>query len=202
MSNIDRVRDPLVSSYYDNTAMLDCAIAIDGFFDDIALLYAYKNWYDGEVVAGPSVKKYWVTIILKYDYKDMPEPNGAKVLCNLGCKVFYKKFKQKVGVPVVGPQDLDQRHRPKTTIEPCWLVKIVIPKKFIDNEELQGMDELDNDIDIDQVEETLNDGGGNSALVDNQQVEPAAPQGQPPQTGGMPAQPGNVPQPGMGGITQ
>ena len=122
----------------------------------------------------------------------------------MGCKVFYKQFKQRVGVSVVGPQDLDQRHRPKTTVEPCWIVKIVIPKKFIENEEIKGMDELDQEIDIDQVEETLNDGGENSAMEASQQVEPTQQsQGQQaPQVPGMPSMPGTLVSPGMGGITQ
>jgi hypothetical protein len=147
--------------------MLDCAMAAVAFLDDVASIFAYKNWYEGEVVAGPSVTKYWVTIVLKYDHKKMPEPIGAKVLTKLGCKVFYKQFKQKVEAKVVGPQDLDLRHRPKTVTEPCWLVKIVIPKKFIENEELKGVDDLDQEIDVDQIEEVLNAGGDNSALVNN-----------------------------------
>jgi len=167
MATVDTVRDPLINSYYDNSVMLDTAMSIDGFFEDICLLYAYKNWYDGEVVAGPSVKKYWVTIILKYDFKNMPEPKGAEVMTKLGCKVFYKKFKQKVETKVVGPQDLDHRHRPKTVVEPCWLIKIVIPKKFIENEELKDLDQLDQEVDVDQVEDTLNSGGENTALESN-----------------------------------
>src|SRR5579863_9476117 len=109
MADIDRVRDPLVNQYYDNSILLDTALAVDGFFEDIAMIYPYSGWFDGEVVAGPSVKRYWVTIVLKYDFKNMPDPAAAKILTKLGCKVFYKKFKQKVEVDVVGPQDLDTR---------------------------------------------------------------------------------------------
>jgi len=183
MATIDRVRDPLINEYYDNSAMLDCSLAIEGFLCEVVALYPYKNWFDGEVVAGPSVKKYWVTIILKYDYKKMPDPMGAAVLVKLGCKVFYKKAKQKVEVEVVGPQDLDQRHRPKMTVEPCWLIKIVIPKKFIENEELKGIDELDKDIDVDQVEDTMNSGDENSALKSNDEEL-----GQEPQENNTPTQ--------------
>lgn len=167
MANVDNLRDALISEYYDNSAMLDTALAVTAFLDDICSVFAYKNWYEGEVVAGPSVKKYWVTIVLKYDYKNMPEPAGAKVLSKLGCKVFYKKFKQKVEAKVTGPQDLDTRHRPKTVVEPCWLVKIVIPKKFVENEELKGIDDLDEEIDVDQIEEVLNNVGDNSAMINN-----------------------------------
>lgn len=171
MATVDNVRDPVVSQYYDNSTMLDVAIAIDGFFEEIACLYPYANWFDGEIIAGPEVKKYWVTLVLKYDYKMMPDPKGAKVLTKLGCKVFYKQFKQKVEVPVVSSNDLDQRHRPKTTVEPCWIVKIVIPKKFIENEDLKDMDSIDNEIDMNQVEETLNNGGENSAVISQPEAE-------------------------------
>lgn len=172
MATIDRVRDPIINQYYDNSVLLDTALAIDGFLEDVAMIYPYKNWYDGEIVAGPSVKRYWVTIILKYDYKNMPDPAGAKILTKLGCKVFYKKFKQKVEVDVVGPQDLDTRKRPKMTVEPCWLVKIVIPKKFIENEELKGMDQLDDEVDVDQIEDSLNAGSKNTATENNTNLAP------------------------------
>jgi hypothetical protein len=194
MATIDRVRDPIISQYYDNSVLLDTALSVDGFLEDVAMIYPYKNWFDGEIVAGPSVKRYWVTIILKYDYDEMPDPAAAKILTNLGCKVFYKKFKQKVEVDVKGPQDLDLRKRPKTTVEPCWLIKIVIPKKFIENEEIKGMDQLDDEVDVDQIEDSLNSGSKDTSKESGIEADtgPNPETGSPSTTVAAPGQAGNV----------
>jgi hypothetical protein len=192
MADLDTLRDPIINQYYDNSILLDTAMAVDGFFEDIAMIYPYANWYDGEVVAGPSVKRYWVTIVLKYDFKKMPDPAAAQILTKLGCKVFYKKFKQKVEVDVVGPQDLDKRKRPKMRVEPCWLVKVVIPKKFIENEELKGMDQLDDEVDVDQVEDSLNAGSKNTAKENTVGLNLESPETNAATTSAAPAQVGNV----------
>lgn len=183
---LDNVRNSpdIVSDYYSNTTLLDCALLVDAFFSDIAQLYAYPNWFKGEVVAGPFVKKYWVSIILKYPYGEMPDPEGGMVLINLGCKVFYKKAKQKVPVDVKGPQDLGKRHRPKEKIEPCWLIKIVIPKKFIDHENLTDLELIDKDVDVDDVEDTMNSGNDTVNQPQPQQEQPGGEEmpGGPPQS--------------------
>ena len=35
-------------------------------------IYTYKNWLEGEVVAGPEVGRYWVDITLMYPREQMP----------------------------------------------------------------------------------------------------------------------------------
>ena len=156
---LDAVRDSLVSAYYDNSQLLDTMLEIDGFLADIADIYSYPNWFEGEIIAGPSVKRYWVTIVLKYDYHKMPDPDGGLVLTRLGCKVLYKKFKQKVEVEVKNQSDLGARNRPKTKEEPCWLVKIIIPKKFLDDKKLKDIEVMnDAGIDAESVEDSINQG--------------------------------------------
>ncbi len=60
---------------------------------------------------------------------------------------------------------------------PPRILKIVIPKKFIENEELKGMDQLDKEIDVDQVEDTLNSGGDNSAMEGDANQNPPGQEG-------------------------
>lgn len=171
---LDNLRNELISSYYDNSVLLNTSLSVDKFFDEVAMLYVYPNWYDGEVIAGPSVKRYWVTMILKFDHKKMPDPDGGMVLVKLGCKVFYKKFKQKVEVEVKDKGDLDSRGRPKTKIEPCWLVKIVIPKKFLKDEKLDDL-ELDNeDVDVEDIQDSMNDGLHDASYAQNSEGDKIA----------------------------
>lgn len=151
----DLVRNSLINDYFDNSVLLDTALGIENFLSEVAGIYPYKNWYDGEIIAGPSVKRYWVTLILKYDYDKMPDPKGGMVLLKMGCKVYYKKFKKKVPVKVKTPNDLTQRGKAKLIEEPIWLVKLVIPRKFIDKKNIDELESIDDQIDIDQVESVL-----------------------------------------------
>ena len=166
---LDTVRSELVNAYYDNTAMLETCLNVVGFFEEVANIFPYPNWIEGEVVAGPSVKRYWVTIVLKYDYKKMPDPDGGLVLTRLGCKVLYKKFKQIVEVEVKSSSDLGERNRPKTTTEPCWLIKIVIPKHFLDDKKLKDLALIADEFDPDQIEDSLNKGLETSGVVNDQE---------------------------------
>ena len=152
----DNVRSDLVNAFYDNSPLLDISLQIDQFFEDVAFLYVYDNWFDGEIVAGPSVSKYWVSVILLFPYKKMPDPEGGKVLIKLGCKVFYKKFKKKVPVDVKSPGDLDARHRPKMQEEPVWLVKVIVPRKFLKDKTRNDLELLDDELEIEDVEDIVN----------------------------------------------
>lgn len=153
---VDALRNPQITEFYANSPTLDLSLQIDGFFEDIANLYVYPNWFKAEIVAGPYVKKYWVSVTLKFDETCMPDPDGGAVLVNLGCKVFYKKYHQKVSVDVRSAQDLGTRHRPKTELKKCWLVKVVIPRKFFTSEQFGDLELVDDTVDTDMIEASLN----------------------------------------------
>ena len=155
---LDNVRNNLINQFYDNSQTLDTMLLVEKFLADTAEIFCYPNWFNGELLAGPSVGRYWVTIVLKYDHNEMPDPDGGMVLAKLGCKVFYKRFKHKVKVDVKSSDDLDKRHRPKTKEEPIWLVKLIIPKKFLEDKKLKNLDMLDDELDVDQIANSLNAG--------------------------------------------
>ena len=52
-------------------------------------LYVYKNWEDGELVAGPKIKRHWV--ICSMWPQEQMSPMGGKRLLDYDCKVTYKK---------------------------------------------------------------------------------------------------------------
>ena len=54
-------------------------------------VYSYKNWFDGEVVDGPHLTRYWCEISLMYPYDRMPDPAGGERLLARDCKVSYKQ---------------------------------------------------------------------------------------------------------------
>lgn len=153
---VDALRNPQITEFYANSPILDLSIQIDGFFEDVAGLYVYPNWFKGEIVAGPYVKRYWVSVVLKFDEQTMPDPDGGAVLVNLGCKVFYKKYKERVSVKVKDPNDLDRRGRPKMETKKCWLVKVVIPRKYFEMKNFGNLELVDDDIDTEALENSIN----------------------------------------------
>ena len=58
-------------------------------------IYVFKNWKDGELVAGPDVRRYTVACMFMYPEKLMPDPRGAKRLLSVGCNIQFKKTRIK-----------------------------------------------------------------------------------------------------------
>ena len=116
-------------------------------------VYAYQNWDSGEIVEGPEVSKYWFTVTLMYPYKMMPDPDGALRLQKYGCKVTYKEDIFKVPVVITDRSDYDDPSLKTAKIKKhkVWLVKIVMPRRFID----EGLEEQYNamrDVGIDTTD--------------------------------------------------
>ena len=55
-----------------SASLLDILIEFDQFLDDLNV-YSYQNWFDGEVVDGPHLTRYWCEISLMYPYADEEE---------------------------------------------------------------------------------------------------------------------------------
>lgn len=101
-------------------------------FLDSSHLYAFKNWIDGVIWDGPNVKRYWVSVTLKYSYDKMPEPKGGMRLVNMGSYITYMLSTEKVPTTVDGPEDLDPiTRKPKVEEVDIWLIEICVPRRFI-----------------------------------------------------------------------
>jgi len=101
-------------------------------FLDSSHLYAFKNWIDGAVWDGPNVKRYWVSVTLKYPYEQMPEPIGGMRLVNMGAHITYTLSSEKIPMKVIGPEDLDPiTRKPKEEERDIWLIEICVPRRFI-----------------------------------------------------------------------
>ena len=95
-------------------------------------IYVFKNWDEGELVAGPVVNRYLVTCKFMWDAREAPDPEGARRLYDYGCKVIYSKNYILVPRQIKDPDD----YRPgtkkgKIDAHPIWLVTITMPKKLM-----------------------------------------------------------------------
>jgi hypothetical protein len=95
-------------------------------------MYVYKNWLDGELLAGPDVNRYTVTCKFMWPRDSMPDPSGAAKLLNYGCKVSYKKDQILVPRKIKSPEDFRPgTKKGKIDAHPIWIVTISIPKKLM-----------------------------------------------------------------------
>ena len=118
-------------------------------FDELDI-YVFKNWEEGELVAGPDVGRYFVKCSLMWNEDEMPDPEGAKRLGDYGCEVVYKKEHVLIPRKIKTPAD----YRPgtkkgKIDAHPVWVVEITMPKKLMqdiytgkENQEHNQMAEL------------------------------------------------------------
>lgn len=157
--NIDNVKN--LKRMLSQKSLVDVAVQIEGFLDSMNL-YVYPNWIDGEIVHGPILSRYWVSIILKYDGKQMPDPWGAKLLAKLGVRCKFKKDKELVSVKLRSPQDYEPgTKKPKKVAKDIWMIELAIPRRFIDEDYLEDLDTVDlEEFDVDEIIDAADKGIG------------------------------------------
>ena len=143
-------------------------------------LYAFANWKKGELVEGPVYEKYFVTCTFMWPYKFMPDPRAAERLTEYDCEVYYKQDTLEYPVKVKEPDDFKAGTKfPKKGKAPIWLVKIVMPKKLM-QEIHQGSLELESGtIDMEDIEQAYETGQDDNMY----KTGDTAPVNQPPAAG-------------------
>ncbi len=145
----------------ETNSLLDMLLEFEKVIDD-ADVYAYANWDKGEVLEGPNLGRHFCTVKLLYKGKDMPDPEGAKRLLALECLVKYKKdtllLPRKVrtfdDVEVDLRPDGSQRYKTKTIHEPCWVVEVKMPRRYVDEFSADAV-EVDEDQYVDMEQQQV-----------------------------------------------
>lgn len=139
-----------------SASLLEIMLGIEDLLDNVDL-YGYSNWIKGEVIEGPQVSKYWVSVALKYYYDDMPDPRGIKRLGVYDIAVDFFKAKQEVYTvdddtanQITSGNGPDRqmnnttREVPEPTFQDIWIVTLKIPIKFVEDR-FAGLDTIDDD---------------------------------------------------------
>lgn len=156
MSDFDSIRN--IEKLFKQKTLLDIAIEIEKFFDFMNL-YVYPNWFLGELVDGPNVGRYWITLTLKYDYKKMPDPMGARILHDVGVIVNYKKDVEMEPIKIEGPEDFrPNSKKPKLMPKDIWYVEMRIPRRFVDDIDYNDLEDVDDEVDVDDVTDATDHG--------------------------------------------
>ena len=150
-----------------NESVLDVLLEFEDMLDSIDI-YAFKNWQFGEVVDGPKLGRYWVTVSLMYPYKMMPDPLGAERLTGYDCDVTYKKIKYTRPVKIKTQDDLEVNEQgkrvPKKISTPAWLVTIKMPRRYID-EDIFDAGSQDDEFDQESVNDAYDQGMDSEAVL-------------------------------------
>ena len=95
-------------------------------------IYVFENWIDGELVEGPDVNRYDVTCKFMWPRDKMPNPKGAKILADYGCKVIFRKESVLMPRKIKDPGDFRPgTKKGKIDAYPVWTVEINMPKKLM-----------------------------------------------------------------------
>lgn len=158
-----------LENVYSSPNAINTLIEIDRLLDRMDV-YAYENWFSGEIVDGPFVERHWVELTLMYPLKMMPNPDAAMRLIKNGCKVKFGKQKIEVLGKVKDTNDIvtttDGARIPRPATKEVWLVNMRIPMNLIDiKEDLKNA----GDIDIESVEAAYDEElDGQKGLVDQE----------------------------------
>lgn len=167
-----------IERLYNQESLLDILIEFEGVMDSMDL-YAFENWIEGEVVDGPKLERYWITVTLKYPYEKMPDPAGGNRLLKHGARIEMGKFTEDVPVRLKDYEaeeqdkayEFDQetgQYQRKTEEQQYWLLEIRIPRRFIEDME-KGMaiydDAEDEMVDVEDASAAENEGLDDEALI-------------------------------------
>jgi hypothetical protein len=117
----------------------DMLIEIEDVLDSLDI-YVFRNWIKGEIVKGPTIRRYWVDVILMYLDEEMPDPKGGLRLLKHGVMVKFRK---------------DKRIGAKGVEVDVWYVELEVPRKLINGMNDASTDYYDDEIDIDDVDSAI-----------------------------------------------
>jgi hypothetical protein len=143
-------------------------------------IYVFKHWKEGELVEGPVYEKYFITCTFMWPYKLMPDPRGGERLLDYDCEIYYSKDTLEYPIKVRNPDDfVPGTKMPKMKKAPVWLVKIVMPKKLMQEIQQGSLDLESATLDLEDIEKAYEEGEDSADSFDQeeqqnvQQVQPA-----------------------------
>lgn len=143
--------------------LLDILLQMEEVLDSLDI-YVFENWYLGEVVEGPKIRRYWLDFTLKYDIDKMPDPKAALRLMKHGARVdFWKAKFGSEGEFEDAEQEAEapEKHREeeeKDKLDIFWLVRISIPRRLVSQMSAEELDFYDDEVDVEDVEDAKDTG--------------------------------------------
>lgn len=155
---MEQLDNKFINRLDDSNSLVDVLIQLENFIDNLDI-YVFKNWFEGEIIDGPVIRKYWVGMSLLYEHDKMPDPSGALILEKHGAKVKYtlrniedtSVTKNALDLPAIGQitdieggqgvygdNSVTLNAMRVPSVKKVWIVDIMVPRIFID--ELNALD--------------------------------------------------------------
>ncbi len=152
-----------------NKNLLDILLEFEQILDESGI-YAYRNWIDGEIVEGPILERHWFKVTLMYPYKKMPNPLAMRRLKKQGCRINYERGKIEVPVKVQSISDIQdlKTKTPKTVKKNIWLIKIEMPRRYIEEFNDKNIDVSGENIDLESLTQAYDEGLDNAEEAKHQ----------------------------------
>lgn len=142
----------------DSPHLLDLLIQMEDVLDSLDV-YVFKNWIDGEIVEGPTVRRYWLDLTLKYPYKKMPDPRAGLRLLKHGIRIdFQQAHMDARGKPVEVEEGKAKDKSEDNDGEKVWLIRISIPRRLMSEMNAGELDFYDDEVDMEDVEDAQDSG--------------------------------------------
>lgn len=158
MQTVKLINDNLKKISQTNT-LLDMLLDFEGVLDDLDI-YVFKNWYDGEIIQGPTLRRYWIDVKLMFPYEKMPDPDALLRLQKADCVVKMYKGQLTEPVKVRSVEDTElvskdgiSRRRAKTKTSEVWFVEISMPRRYVDEFSTERVETEDEEyIDLEDIQ--------------------------------------------------
>jgi hypothetical protein len=171
-SMVDKIKDVVeiiqnIEHIYGSNSSLKLLKDFERVLDELDV-YVYDNWLDGELVSGPTEKRYFVECVFMWPKDQMPEPKGGLRLIDYGCQVQIAESQLAYVRKIKKPDDIRPGTRKgKIDMQDIWMVRILMPKKLM-HDINRGYTELDRN----KVEDLVTQFGGVNAQVEAVDEEP------------------------------
>lgn len=150
----------------ENSQSLDILLDFERVLDQLDI-YTYKNWYLGELVAGPDTSRYFVTASFMWPDNMPPDCRALKKLKNFG---ILHKIKLDEYHYTTRPKDYSDfepgTYMPKTQQKPVWVIELKIPKDLM--QQIQtGYAEIEGQqIDLQDLDQAFDDNLDKQSIKD------------------------------------
>ena len=134
-----KILNDQIKKISETNTLLDMLLEFEKTLDSLDL-YAFANWDEGEVLEGPTLGRHHLSVKLMYPHAKMPDPDGAKRLMARDCLIEYykdtlirpKRVRNFDDLIVEIKPDGMTHYRAKTTTENVWVVEIKMPRRYVD----------------------------------------------------------------------
>jgi hypothetical protein len=139
----------------DSDHLLDALIQCEDILDSLDV-YVYRNWFSGEVIEGPIIKRHWVSITLLYPTRKMPDPKAALRLMKHGISLEFTKVKKENDKHETKGMAASEEHEDHEKNK-YWMVEITFPRRLL-KPITNDLERYDDEVEVSDVEDAK-DGG-------------------------------------------